>query len=139
MRTHMRACACVLRVRGGSCTQIVFVAHSIFALIIGATYTGAVAAFLISSSNIQKVDDFDSLATGKFGVAVRGPDFDSSVLTFSLLCYPKFYSNDASAFELCVNIFVAPMCTLEYTRVPACMLRVCELTQPCVNVQREAA
>ena len=101
MRTHMRACACVLRARGGSCTQIVFVAHSIFALIICATYTGAVAAFLISSSNIQKVDDFDSLATGKFGVAVRGPDFDSSVLTFSLFCYPKFYSDVRSKAGFC--------------------------------------
>jgi len=58
--------------------KIVFVAHAIFALIIGATYTGAVAAFLISSSNILTVQDFDSLTTGKFGVAVRGPEFDSS-------------------------------------------------------------
>ena len=69
--------------------QTVFVAHAIFAMIIGATYTGAVAAFLISTSNIPTVDDFDSLATGKFGVAIRGPKFDSSVLISSFL----FYSN----------------------------------------------
>jgi len=31
--------------------KIVFVGHSIFALIVAATYTGAVAAFLISSSS----------------------------------------------------------------------------------------
>ena len=84
---------------GGDYTQIVFVAHAIFALIIGATYTGAVAAFLISSSNILTVKDFDSLTTGKFGVAVRGPEFDSSVLIYSFLFYPNFYSYSASAFE----------------------------------------
>ena len=63
--------------------QIVFVAHAIFAMIIGATYTGAVAAFLISSSGLARIDGFDSLATGKFGVAIRGPSFDSSVVIYS--------------------------------------------------------
>lgn len=96
--------------------KVVFIAHSIFALIIAATYTGAVAAFLISSSGmlapgrssfahvmsvhvlcspsfylhlsfslhflspgLEAVTGFDSLATGKFGVALRGPSFDSSL------------------------------------------------------------
>jgi hypothetical protein len=87
---HVCVCVCVcFGVVGAGCTQTVFVAHAIFAMIIGATYTGAVAAFLISTSNIPTVDDFDSLATGKFGVAIRGPKFDSSVLISSFL----FYSN----------------------------------------------
>jgi len=58
--------------------KVVFVGHAIFALIIAATYTGSLAAFLISSSGLAVVDGFDALATGKFGVALRGPEFDSS-------------------------------------------------------------
>jgi hypothetical protein len=88
---HVCVCVCVcFGVVGAGCTQTVFVAHSIFAMIIGATYTGAVAAFLISTSNIPTVDDFDSLATGKFGVAIQGPQFDSSVLISSVLFYSNF-------------------------------------------------
>jgi len=60
--------------------KVVFVGHAIFALIIAATYTGAVAAFLISSSGLAVVDGFDSLATGQFGVAIRGPEFDTAAL-----------------------------------------------------------
>ena len=57
--------------------RFLFIAHAVFALIIGATYTGAVAAFMISSNAIERVENFDSLATGKFTVAVVGPSFDS--------------------------------------------------------------
>ena len=61
--------------------KIVFVAHAIFALIIGATYTGAVAAFLISSAGLESIEGFESLQGGSFSVAIRGPTWDSTAAT----------------------------------------------------------
>ena len=58
--------------------KVVFVAHAIFALIIAATYTGAVAAFLTTSAGLESVDGYDALTGGKFPVAIRGPYWDSS-------------------------------------------------------------
>eukprot|EP00960_Hanusia_phi_P054941 762820-Hanusia_phi.AAC.9 len=51
----------------------IFTAHTLFSLIIAASYTGAVAAFLTSSAGAAQLTDFSSLETGQFTTVVIGP------------------------------------------------------------------
>ncbi|EKX46765.1 hypothetical protein GUITHDRAFT_162922 [Guillardia theta CCMP2712] len=51
----------------------IFCAHTLFSIIIAATYTGAVAAFLTSSAGAAQLNDFSSLESGAFTTVVVGP------------------------------------------------------------------
>lgn len=59
--------------------KIVFCAHAFFAVIIIASYTGAVSAFLTAQAAVPTVTGFSSLSGGAFSVAVRGPTWDTSI------------------------------------------------------------
>jgi len=58
--------------------KIVFTAHCLFMVIVSATYTGAVGAFLSASASSVVIEGFFSLQSGAFSVVVPGPSWNSS-------------------------------------------------------------
>ena len=58
--------------------KILLVSHWFFVTIVVATYTGAVGAFLATTSATPTIEGYYSLQGGLFGVVVTGPKWDSS-------------------------------------------------------------
>jgi len=88
--------------------KIIFCAHTFFSVVIIATYTGGVAAFLTQQASVPVVTGFSSLSSGAFSVVVRGPSWDS-------LAIPPDYLGDFAGGNS--NPDVTPSLQFKYLQV----------------------